>query len=318
MNSTDDRPLVSIGVPVYNGEDTIREALDSILRQTYEKLEIVICDNASTDGTGAICREYAAKDRRIKYYLNETNIGPLPNHNRALELSTGEFFAVAADDDLRPPTAIADLLEGFRRRPEALLVHGGVLWDVLGRDELMEVQNRIDLLSRSALKRVAALVSGLRSNEMSYGLFRREPLIRSKVFYGTHYGNELVMLLRLCFLGPAERIESPMIVYRTRGIPESPMGSLSPLTARNLLLRRRPPRMKCWITLRMGCYTLATCPGKSLDERALGVVAYAVSFAWRYRSHLAREALLWLTTPAGWLVSPLIPAGRLVRAALTR
>ena len=71
------KPLVSIGMLVYNGEMHIRQALDSLLAQEYENFELIISDNASTDRTQDICLEYAARDERIRYYRNETNMGAL-------------------------------------------------------------------------------------------------------------------------------------------------------------------------------------------------------------------------------------------------
>jgi glycosyltransferase involved in cell wall biosynthesis len=85
-------PRVSIGLPVFNGEKYLAEALDSILSQTYRDFKLIISDNASTDRTEQICREYAAKDRRIRYYRNEKNIGAPKNFNRVFELSSGKYF----------------------------------------------------------------------------------------------------------------------------------------------------------------------------------------------------------------------------------
>jgi len=87
-----DKPLITIGIPVYNGEDFIRDCLNSICNQTYENLEIIISDNASDDHTSEICEEFAAKDLRIKYFRNKKNLGAAPNYNKVFELSSGEFF----------------------------------------------------------------------------------------------------------------------------------------------------------------------------------------------------------------------------------
>ena len=92
-------PLVSVGLPVYNGERYLREAVDSVLGQTYVNLELVISDNASTDATEAICREYAARDPRVRYHRAERNRGAVWNFNRAFELARGEFFMWQAFDD---------------------------------------------------------------------------------------------------------------------------------------------------------------------------------------------------------------------------
>src|SRR5690606_6873079 len=86
-------------MPVYNGANYLRCALDSILAQTFQDWELIICDNASTDETQTICEEYAARDPRIKYHRSSRNIGPSANYNRTFELSRGEYFKWAAHDD---------------------------------------------------------------------------------------------------------------------------------------------------------------------------------------------------------------------------
>jgi len=93
-------PQVSIGMPVYNGEPFIREALDSLLAQTFTDFELIISDNASTDGTEAICREYAVKDDRIRYVRQAENRGALANFQFVLDEAVGEYFMWAAADDV--------------------------------------------------------------------------------------------------------------------------------------------------------------------------------------------------------------------------
>ena len=95
---------VSIGMPVFNGEEFIEEAIDSILSQTFKDFELIISDNASTDRTQAICLSYASRDRRIHYYRNKKNLGGPNNYNRVFELSSGEYFKWAAYDDVLCPS----------------------------------------------------------------------------------------------------------------------------------------------------------------------------------------------------------------------
>ena len=78
-------PLVSVGLPVYNGEDYVAEAIESILAQTYQNFELLINDNASTDRTEAICRAYAAADERVMYARNQTNLGAAANYNATID-----------------------------------------------------------------------------------------------------------------------------------------------------------------------------------------------------------------------------------------
>lgn len=93
------RPVVSIGMPVYNGERFIRDALNSLLAQTFTDFELIISDNASTDATGSICRDYAKQDSRIRYIRQHENLGVLPNFQFVLNEARGEYFMWAACDD---------------------------------------------------------------------------------------------------------------------------------------------------------------------------------------------------------------------------
>jgi len=116
-------PLVSIGLAVYNGENYIREAIDSILAQTFEDFELIISDNASTDRTQAICLEYAAKDSRIQYHRNSYNRGCAWNQSRVIELAQGKYFKLAAHDDLIAPTFLEKCVEVLEKNPNIVLVH---------------------------------------------------------------------------------------------------------------------------------------------------------------------------------------------------
>jgi glycosyltransferase involved in cell wall biosynthesis len=95
----DAKPLLTIGVPVYNGAKYLRQALDSLLAQSYENFELMISDNASTDQTGDICRSYAAKDERVRYYRNLLTVPINDNFHRVLTLASSDYFMWAACDD---------------------------------------------------------------------------------------------------------------------------------------------------------------------------------------------------------------------------
>lgn len=114
-------PLVSIGMPVYNGERFLRLALDSLLAQEFKDFEILISDNASTDNTESICVDYAKRDDRIRYFRNEMNSGPLDNFNRVLSLASGEYFMWASYDDLWGPKFLSKLVDALTNTPEAVL-----------------------------------------------------------------------------------------------------------------------------------------------------------------------------------------------------
>src|SRR5262245_10327330 len=103
-------PLVSIGLPVYNADTYLEGAIRSLLGQNYRHTELVISDNASTDKTEQICREYAAQDSRVRYSRSAQNVGMIRNFTRVFSLSRGEFFMWAAHDDQWAPTFVSELL----------------------------------------------------------------------------------------------------------------------------------------------------------------------------------------------------------------
>ena len=122
MNSMD-TPLVSIGLPVFNGEMYIRSALDSLLGQRYRNIEIIVCDNASTDATGDILNEYMEKDDRIKYYRHSENLGAAKNYNVSFEKSNGKYFKWAAHDDVLDVQYIERCVHELEKDDNVVLVH---------------------------------------------------------------------------------------------------------------------------------------------------------------------------------------------------
>src|SRR3569833_191665 len=114
-------PKVSIGLPVYNGENIFRETLDSILDQTFEDFELIISDNASTDHTEAICQSYVDRDKRVRYLRNPENIGASGNYTRVFEAASGENFKWAAHDDVCATTFLAECVNVLDRDPAIVL-----------------------------------------------------------------------------------------------------------------------------------------------------------------------------------------------------
>lgn len=123
MDTSTKRPKVSIGMPVYNREPYIRAALDGVLNQTYRDFELLISDNASTDKTQEICLEYAARDPRIRYVRNATNLGMAGNYNAVFRRAVGEYFRWVAGDDLSDPESLAACVDVLDRSPDVVLCY---------------------------------------------------------------------------------------------------------------------------------------------------------------------------------------------------
>lgn len=116
-------PKVSIGVPVYNGEQYIATALNSLLSQTFRDIEVVVSDNASVDGTEAICREIMAKDPRVRYSRASRNRGLVWNHRRALAMARGEYFMFASHDDWFAPEYVERCVDALDADPDITYAH---------------------------------------------------------------------------------------------------------------------------------------------------------------------------------------------------
>ena len=125
--------MVSIGLPVYNGENYLSAAIESIAAQTFQDFELIISDNDSTDRTPEICRHYMMQDKRIRYFRNKRNLGAAPNYNRTYELSQGQYFKWTAHDDIICPDFLAKCVVALEAEPEAVCV-GAAPWALVARE----------------------------------------------------------------------------------------------------------------------------------------------------------------------------------------
>src|SRR5262245_56159334 len=113
-------PRVSVGLPVFNGKNYVRQSIESILAQTYEDFEFIISDNASTDSTADICREYAARDRRVRYVRQHVNCGLSRNANFVFEQSASEYFKWVSHDDIHAPIFLQRCVEALDQNRSAV------------------------------------------------------------------------------------------------------------------------------------------------------------------------------------------------------
>jgi glycosyltransferase involved in cell wall biosynthesis len=183
MSILDSKPLVSIGMPIYNGERHVRQALDSLLAQNYDNFELIISDNASTDRTQEICLEYAQRDKRIQYYRNQVNMGTAWNFNRVFELSSGEYFMWAAHDDYRDPRYIRSCLEAFGISEDIVLVHTQIEAIDRETDEFILTDKGFSTVGLSAVGKFRYIAS--QNNVLCcliYGIFRSSALCKVMPF----------------------------------------------------------------------------------------------------------------------------------------
>lgn len=207
-------PTVSVGLPVYNGEKYLANALSTLLNQEFEDFELIVTDNASTDRTEQICREFAARDRRIRYFRNETNIGLGANHNRTFELARARYFKWAAHDDEFPQSMLRRFVEILEETPPSVaLVYSQCEYiDESGRVVGVD-SDGVALSSPSAPRRLSYLVRHVHMFNSVYGLIRSEVLRRTRM-HGLYPGADYVLLGELAMLGSFVEIPEPLLRIR--------------------------------------------------------------------------------------------------------
>jgi glycosyltransferase involved in cell wall biosynthesis len=174
-------PLVSVGVPVRNGEDRVTAAVESALSQTYGNIQVVISDNASTDATEEVCRSLARHDPRVQYHRHAENVGLLNNFVAAMELAEGELFCWLGDDDEFEATFLDHSVELLVRDPSLILATTGVSW--VGADGQKTVRPYDGTAMRSAERadRFVAMLKMLNEDaaiDPLASVMRREPVTR--------------------------------------------------------------------------------------------------------------------------------------------
>ncbi len=195
-------PRVTIGLPVYNGAQYLRAAIDSLLSQSFEDFELVICDNASTDSTAQICKEYAAIDKRVRYERQPRNLGAASNYNRTFELGRGEFFKWAAHDDLCRPDFIRRCVQEFDsdHTGDLVLVHPRALLIDDRGDPIRLDTDDVALLDEDPVRRFGHVMRHVSAANAVFGVFPRRVLERTALI-APHEASDWTLLAELALHG---------------------------------------------------------------------------------------------------------------------
>lgn len=197
-------PLVSVGIPVFNGEQWIRRALDSLLKQDYPNIEILVSDNASDDMTVNEVNEYAAVNKNIRILKNDVNIGIFNNFKNVLSKSSGEYFMWAAVDDCWETTFISSLVnklvgdESFAVAQSATQTVSETDLEKIGYIRFTGSNNPENC---SMLQLTKKIVSPLKYNLYIYGIFRRKLLIEAFAYMPSIPSSDRWFLLQFPLAG---------------------------------------------------------------------------------------------------------------------
>src|SRR6266849_7140404 len=207
---------VSIGLPVYNGERFLAEAIDAVLNQSFRDLELIISDNASTDRTAEICRDYAARDNRIRDYRNETNIGANPDFRRVFALSTAEYFKWVINDDLQTLDFLEKTAAIMDRDPDIVLCYPRVrVIDEAGntikhRSYGLDTHPSLLLRPQDRLGKILWINWG---SPPIYGLMRSS-ILRKTPLLGTTYAADQILLAELALHGRFYELPEELLLHR--------------------------------------------------------------------------------------------------------
>ena len=209
-------PTVSIGLPVYNGENYLKEALDSILSQSFGDFELIVSDNASTDRTMAICRTYAEKDSRIRYYRNENNLGAAWNFNQVFRHARGRYFQWACHDDVWAPTLLERYVEVLDQMPHVVLCYSKTIFIDESGEPIRSLIGRPDLHDVSPQKRFLSFLKyHINPNECNpvLGLFRTNILKKSPLI-GRYPASDMILLDEVALHGEFHEIQECIFLRR--------------------------------------------------------------------------------------------------------
>jgi len=208
-------PRLSIGLPVYNGENYLAMSLEALLGQSYAEFELIISDNASTDATEQICRQYAASDPRIRYIRQARNLGAAVNHNFVFRESRGELFKWASHDDLYGRDLLARCVDALDEHPNVVLSHTS-LAIIDGQDKITRGYDyRLATDSPHAPERFRSLLFALGGDDF-YGIIRSD-VLRKVTPHDSYHHADRTFVAEIALRGPFHQV--PELLFFRRDHP---------------------------------------------------------------------------------------------------
>ena len=209
-------PRIAIGMPVYNGEAYLAEAIKLILAQTFQDFEVIIFDNASTDRTAEIYRSYASQDQRIHYYRNERNLGAAVNYNRCFAASSSVYFKWFAHDDVILPNFLHKCVKVLDTEPDIVLCHSVVEHvDEQGKHLAYYDPGTLGTWKTRPSERLHGRLSTAWCKEV-FGLIRSD-VLRGSVMTAAYVGSDQTLLAELALRGRFAILREPLFKNRDHG-----------------------------------------------------------------------------------------------------
>lgn len=193
-------PLVSVGIPVFNGAATISRTINNILNQDYANLEVIVCDNASTDETWEIVCAFSKSDSRIRIMRNNFNRGSIFNFNRVFQESIGKYFMWAAHDDIHNSEFISSCVEALESDPQAVLCAPRMQMTLPGKNHPIWVSSMSSFINKKDIRdRYKETLKHFPAVSI-YGLMRSDSLRRTNLMAPV-MGGDLLAIQELSLQG---------------------------------------------------------------------------------------------------------------------
>ncbi len=238
-------PRVSVGMPAYNSEKMIRASIDSILDQTFTDLELIIVDNASTDGTVALCEAVAARDSRVRVVRNPVNLGVNPNYRKAAQLARGEFFKWQSTNDLLDRNYIAACVEVLDAQPEVVLAFGNTVIFESDPAQGTLYDDRMNLDDDDPLVRFRHTIDLLRLNNAINGVIRLATLMRTSV-HPDYLSSDNIVLSELALAGKVAVVPGTRFFRRMDKVSATALQSATTVRLAHYPTRRFAQLFQSW------------------------------------------------------------------------
>jgi glycosyltransferase involved in cell wall biosynthesis len=206
-------PLVTIGMPLYNEAKCIAKTIESVLSQRFTDFQLIISDNASTDNTLLICKEYASRDKRIRLIENSSNIGSSDNFKKVFTLSNSQYFAWVSGHDLWHIDFLSKCVDGLNKNPSVALYYPRSVWIDENDRELGDAGRGIETRGLDLISRFQVVLWGMGYGAPIYGLMRSSALKQATLATKT-VALDIILLNELSILGDFAYLNEPLLFVR--------------------------------------------------------------------------------------------------------
>jgi glycosyltransferase involved in cell wall biosynthesis len=263
----DPKVRLCIGVPVYNGERFLRRTVESLLDQTFSGFQLVISDNASTDGTEEIARDLVRRDSRVRYWRHDRNLGLAANYNFVFRLENAEYFKWATADDPCEPRFLERCVSVLDRDPGAVLAYPRARFVDLD-EEPLEIQDPgFPLDFEPPAKRLRYTIEAGHWVNAILGVIRTGGLARTRLM-PRYPGGDYVLLGELCLQGRFVEIAEPLLLRRIHPEASSQLVR-DPDRMLEYVAGRAGVALPAWLRLRDHCRTILASQLRWGDKLAL-------------------------------------------------